>query len=495
MDASHPHADVSTTSRILTGLAIGSALVGGAVILAPHILPALGIGDVQVAADAMQVMHTAQATPNLPLTHEFYLPITHAGSGLAGIINRGMANYVPFIGEHLAEGGMFNMLATATTGIGGVMLGRYLTDEGDKNSLQWGKIIQYAALATSALIALPTLLTGISMGLSYLSMVYDGGTYSDTVIEKMFYYVGISGASMDNMMMGASGAAAAIPHFLTCGISILPAMVGLQMWQADHQTKSEDAPHVAITLPDHLAPNVPTTARVKLSHANGKPLTVEELKVVHTEKVHLFIADESLNDYHHVHPRPTGVPGEFTVPFTPHSANNYQAWVELTPLGGKEHIVKAEIEQPKRPHVPTTITINNMAKHDDLKIVWEPTEPLIAGKDAMIRVNITKDGKPITDLEPLLGAYAHLAGFSGDGSAMVHCHPLGEEPKKASDRGTGELMFHITPKSAGPTKFYLQFQRGGEEIFVPFGQMVAPPTKHAERVQTQRHAHNTAMGY
>ena len=38
---------------------------------------------------------------------------------------------------------------------------------------------------------------------------------------------------------------------------------------------------------------------------NNTPVTLNDLKMVHTQKIHLLIIDNNLEDYIHVHPMPT----------------------------------------------------------------------------------------------------------------------------------------------------------------------------------------------
>jgi hypothetical protein len=55
---------------------------------------------------------------------------------------------------------------------------------------------------------------------------------------------------------------------------------------------------------------VSITARL-IGASDKRPVTFDDLKEAHTRKLHLLIIDESLADYHHVHPiENTGKPGE-----------------------------------------------------------------------------------------------------------------------------------------------------------------------------------------
>jgi hypothetical protein len=90
----------------------------------------------------------------------------------------------------------------------------------------------------------------------------------------------------------------------------------------------------------------------------------------------------------------------------------------------------------------------------------------------MGNVTITKDGKPFTQLEPVMAAFAHIVGFSEDRKTVVHIHPMGIEPTKESDRDGPTLQFHIEPNKAGFTKMFVQVRVNGKDVFAPFGVMV-----------------------
>src|SRR6185295_13358412 len=74
------------------------------------------------------------------------------------------------------------------------------------------------------------------------------------------------------------------------------------------------------------------------------PLLLEDLREVHTKKIHLLIVDPSLVDYHHEHPVPTGIPGEYAFRFTPRTRGPYRAFADVQPLlTGFQEYAKAAI--------------------------------------------------------------------------------------------------------------------------------------------------------
>lgn len=247
-----------------------------------------------------------------------------------------------------------------------------------------------------------------------------------------------------------------------------------------------------------LAAGESVTLTLTLKDASGAPLGHEAIATSHTQKVHVMIVDAALEDYTHAHATPGAAPGEWTVSFTPKFARTYQVWTDFKLATGEE----AEGHS----HGEGGHSHNEMAKSDEhgqtpsaTLTVGTETSPAVAATQALTGEGgglkfllslggpVTADahvpatlvvtdaaGQPFAGLEPIMGAHAHLVGFSADGSTMVHAHPQGEEPKDAGARGGPALTFDLHPTVAGPNRLFLQVQKDGAGITVPFTLMVAP---------------------
>lgn len=494
--ATHSHKAQSAfaVSRMLSGIAIGGLVAGAALMLAPSVLPAMGIGDKGAVAVAEWLTHSATD-----------------GAGLAGGINSILGN-IPFIGKELAAGGTFALGATALTGIGGALLGRFIEHrQGAEAKVNWGKIIRFGALATSALVALPTILTAISTGLIFLSTFANNPSFSNSVGEVMNNTLGSMGPDKGLSILGLTGAAAIIPHLLSCGISLLPAALSVKLFGDHHKHQQEvkfaereqerraaleKAPklhndgdvEMEIKTPGMLKAGVECEAKVILRNAaTHAPVTSEELVVSHTKKLHMFVVDKSLQDYQHLHPEPTNVPGEYVCRFTPKTDYNYNAWADFTTTDGKNHKLKRELECASGKKIAPRIIVSDRTEEGGMQVQMQLSDPLQKNEASIADFTLTDtQGKPIQDLEPVMGAYAHLVGFPADGKSLIHCHPLGAEPTNDTQRGGPKLRFHIEPETSGPTQFYLQVQRGGQDIMIPFGQRIKAQEKSAERIATTR---------
>jgi hypothetical protein len=222
------------------------------------------------------------------------------------------------------------------------------------------------------------------------------------------------------------------------------------------------------------------SVRVQMSRNDGRPITPDDLLVVHTQKIHLLIVDKSLADYHHVHPTPSTVtPGEYAFTFTPRRPGPYRIWADVVPASSsiQEYLVadlSSEVPGSAIENRQTSLKTTVEGVTYDLSL-YTQGKPLRVGEVAVGRITLSgPGGAPFTGLEPIMGAFAHIVGFNEDYKTVVHIHPMGNVPARASDRGGPILEFKYYPPAAGFTRLYCQVNIGGESKFAPFGVNVLP---------------------
>jgi hypothetical protein len=93
--------------------------------------------------------------------------------------------------------------------------------------------------------------------------------------------------------------------------------------------------------------------------------------------------------------------------------------------------------------------------------------PPKAKTDQTLVLTYTADGKPVTDLQPWLGALSHLVLIHEDAATFVHSHPQEEVPS-AGRPTPSTLSFYARFPKPGLYKGWAQFQRGGEVHTAPF---------------------------
>lgn len=248
-----------------------------------------------------------------------------------------------------------------------------------------------------------------------------------------------------------------------------------------------DGAHAAMAHEDHgvgPATVIAKTQRVEgssqvlltLSTAkDAKPVLLDNLKEVHTQKIHLLIIDSSLSDYTHIHPVPTKTPGEYSFAWDPKlKGTPYKLWADLHPFStDRQEYATTMLQEGKGGQKRETDDTRD-AVVDGYRFTLQFEGPLEKGQAARGVVKITDDkGRPVTTLEPLMGAYGHLVGFGDDFETLIHIHPMGAEPTKDSDRGGPDLSFHLEPGEVNFIKFFVQVKIDGKELYAPFGLKIA----------------------
>lgn len=219
----------------------------------------------------------------------------------------------------------------------------------------------------------------------------------------------------------------------------------------------------------------PITATLKTIKGN-KPVTFSDLKIAHTKKLHLLVVDSSLSDYHHIHPRPSKKPGEYVFDFTPKTNNSYRIWADILPISTHhQEYVQADLYQnPDQSTATKPVidrTVSTSATVDGYTATLVPDGPVKAGEAVMASITLTKDGQNFAQLEPIMGAFAHVVGFGEDYQSILHIHPMGVEPTSPDQRGGPTLNFHIQPQKPGFVKLFAQFRIDDKDVFIPFGIM------------------------
>jgi hypothetical protein len=90
-----------------------------------------------------------------------------------------------------------------------------------------------------------------------------------------------------------------------------------------------------------------------------------------------------------------------------------------------------------------------------------------AGQEAQLTFRISRDGRPVSDLQPYLGAFGHLVALHAPDLSYSHVHPNGE------DRRGGLITFDTEFHTHGTYRLFLQFQTAGRVHTAAFTQTVS----------------------
>lgn len=218
--------------------------------------------------------------------------------------------------------------------------------------------------------------------------------------------------------------------------------------------------------------------KVKILRRDGTPVLLKDLLVMHTEPIHLLIIDPSLTDYHHEHPVPTDVPGEYAFSFTPQKNATYRIYADVVPAdSGVQEYPAVELPgtAPADPLGDMSGVFQAKAGGYNFRLTFENGQLPRAKQIRNMIIEITNpDGTPTRQLQPVMNAFCHLVGFYEDNRTVVHLHPEGGDVTRDDVRGGPTLGFRFFPPRPGFMRVFCQVLIDGKMIFAPFNVNIAP---------------------
>lgn len=186
--------------------------------------------------------------------------------------------------------------------------------------------------------------------------------------------------------------------------------------------------------------------------AQGRNVTA--YKTEHGKELHFIVASRDLTVYRHLHPV-RAADGTWSTPVDLPAAGGYKAFADFAPAAegakgitlGADLSVAGPYEPNPLPPAASTVEV------DGYQVSLGGT--LTPGKAGELKLTVGKDGDPVTNLEPYLGAYGHLVALRDGDLAYLHVHP--------NEGGPGpDVSFTATAPSAGTYRLFLDFQHEGK---------------------------------
>jgi hypothetical protein len=190
--------------------------------------------------------------------------------------------------------------------------------------------------------------------------------------------------------------------------------------------------------------------RFAIEH-EGDPVTgFDEL---HERRMHLIVVRRDGAAFRHLHPEMDAA-GTWSLPVSFREAGVYRVFADFS-VGGEQETLATDVfvsggTFEARPF-PAAQPI---AEVDDYEVELEADEP-VAGEPVALEFAVKRDGRPVDDLQPYLGADGHLVALREGDLAFLHVHP--EEEHGAPN----EIVFEARFPTAGRYRLYLQFRHDG----------------------------------
>ncbi|MFI6653590.1 hypothetical protein ACIBI8_39095 [Streptomyces sp. NPDC050529] len=206
----------------------------------------------------------------------------------------------------------------------------------------------------------------------------------------------------------------------------------------------------------YVTAGAPVDLRFRILGADGSPVTAYQ--PAHGKELHLIVAPRDLSTFQHLHPT-RAADGTWRATAAVPAAGEYRVFADFTPAGASQGLtLGADLHAAGdlRPAPPAET--GRAVTVDGYRVTL--TGDLIPGRATRLSLAVARDGRPVTDLQPYLGAYGHLVALRAGDLAYLHVHPDGE-PGDAGTAPGPDITFTTTAPSRGGYRLFLDFRHGG----------------------------------
>ena len=222
-----------------------------------------------------------------------------------------------------------------------------------------------------------------------------------------------------------------------------------------------------LDLADSLPAGAATPVSFRILGADSRPLTSYD--TAHDQDLHLIAVRRDLSGYQHVHPE-LAPDGTWSIPLdlTPGA---WRLFADFDPAGEDAALVLGADVAVGGDYTPVSLPeASTRAEVDGYTVTLDGN--LVPGQESELILSVSRDGQPVTDLQPYLAAYGHLVALRDGDLAYLHVHPAGE-PGDGATRPGPDITFYATAPSAGDYRLFLDFKHGDvvrtAEFTVPAG--------------------------
>ncbi len=186
---------------------------------------------------------------------------------------------------------------------------------------------------------------------------------------------------------------------------------------------------------------------------------------VHERPMHLFLVRRDLAYFAHEHPE-LAAPGVFRLRYRFPAPGDYRLFADVAPRDAGSQVLAADISvrpgaSDPPPPSPAPMSPQLWGEAGSMRVDLDPPDGGIpAGRTVTVAAHIRdRDGRPVEDIQPWLGALGHLLLVSRDGETFAHAHPDERDPSIGK---AGRIPFLVRLPKPGLYKGWVQFQQSGK---------------------------------
>ncbi|WP_432969615.1 hypothetical protein [Dactylosporangium sp. CA-233914] len=196
--------------------------------------------------------------------------------------------------------------------------------------------------------------------------------------------------------------------------------------------------------------------RFRVLGPDAQPVT--GYTVSHDKELHLIVVRRDLSGFQHLHPQ-RDPDGTWSLPLAVATPGQYRVFADFQPAGhGRGLTLGVDVPAPGDYQPVALPAPQRTATVDGYTVVLDGT--LTPGTASKLTLTVTRNGAPVTDLQPYLGAYGHLVALRDGDLAYLHVHPDGT-PGDGHTAAGPQITFFAEVPSAGTYRLFLDFQHAG----------------------------------
>lgn len=195
--------------------------------------------------------------------------------------------------------------------------------------------------------------------------------------------------------------------------------------------------------------------RFRITDSAGRAVTAYELE--HEKELHLIVVRRDFTGFQHVHPV-RAADGTWSVPLDLRLPGSYRVYADFHPAGLDRKLTLGTDLSVGGRFVPAALPAPSATATVDGYVV-RLGGSAHAGKESELTFDVSRNGRPVIDLQPYLAAFGHLVSLRAGDLGYLHTHP-GQEAH-GTDRGGPRVEFMTTFPTAGSYRLYLDFKHGG----------------------------------
>lgn len=191
---------------------------------------------------------------------------------------------------------------------------------------------------------------------------------------------------------------------------------------------------------------------------DGKAVT--EFDPEQTKLMHFYLIRSDLSGFQHLHPT-LDSDGTWSVTPVAVAAGNHRLYVQFLPHAAAAGALvlsrQVNVAGPEATKSTAIAAAGTTARVDGYTVTVAGTPK--AGTEVPLTLTVTRDDKPVTDLQPYLDTYAHVTAIHAGDLAFAHLHPSGTVN---GDHGGPTLVVQADLAESGPYRMFIQFQTAGK---------------------------------